>query len=201
MDCSMESIWTCPWNPWWICLNSIWNPLESMWNSDGFHMELTIPWPFHDHSMIIPWSFHMESMMSMEQWIGCGLSQHWFHGFHMDYTRECKDLHNIWDGNDHFSKSSADWSETAKPLPSIPESELMNPVVTKTIRENPRLFKIVTPIYVDRFENLLQSHPNQPFVKSMCQGLCEGFWLWANSHIWEYPDTLNLSYPEPDNPD
>ena len=34
--------------------------------------------------MTIPWSFHMESMMSMEQWIGCGPSQHSFHGFHMD---------------------------------------------------------------------------------------------------------------------
>ena len=42
--CSMESIWTSPWNPWWICLNSIWNAVESMWNSNGFHMELTIPW-------------------------------------------------------------------------------------------------------------------------------------------------------------
>lgn len=109
--------------------------------------------------------------------------------------------HNVWDGNDHFSKSSADWSETAKPLPSIPESKLANPTATKTISENPRLFEIVTPIYVNRFENLLQSHPNQPFVKSVCWGLCEGFWPWAYSHIGEYPDTLDLSYPEPDNPD
>jgi len=36
-----------PWNPRWICPNSIWNPVESMWNRVGFHMELTIPWPFH----------------------------------------------------------------------------------------------------------------------------------------------------------
>ena len=71
--CSMESMWTCPWNPYWICPDSIWNPVESMWNSDGFHMELTIPW-----------SFHMESMMSMEQWIGSGPSQHSCHGFHME---------------------------------------------------------------------------------------------------------------------
>ena len=49
MDCSMESIWTCPWNPWWICLHSIWNPW-CPWNNElavvsanihsGFHMEL-----------------------------------------------------------------------------------------------------------------------------------------------------------------
>ena len=53
--CSMESIWTVPWNPRWLCLHSIWNPVESMWNPCGIHVEL-----------IIPSSFHMESMMSME---------------------------------------------------------------------------------------------------------------------------------------
>jgi hypothetical protein len=85
-----------------------------------------------------------------------------------DLTRELQPKylrHNIWDGDDYFSKSSADWSETAKPLPSIPNSELANPVTTKTIRENPRLFDIVTPINVDRFENLLQSHPRSSFRK------------------------------------
>ena len=109
--------------------------------------------------------------------------------------------HNIWEGDDYFSKSSADWSETAKPLPPIPEAELANPIVTKTIKENPDLFDIVTPINVDRFEKLLQSHPNQPFVKSVCLGLCEGFWPWADTHSGEYPDTLDLSYPKTDNLD
>ena len=97
--CSMESIWTCPWNPWWICLHSIWNPVESIWNSDGFHMELTIPWPFHDDSIWNPWcpwnnelavvSANIDSMDSRwnSRWIP------WIPGgFHMDYTREGKDL-------------------------------------------------------------------------------------------------------------
>jgi len=109
--------------------------------------------------------------------------------------------HNVWDDNDHFSKSSADWTETARPLPLIPESELANPIVSKTIEENPLLFDIVTPINVDHFEKLLHSHLNQPFVKSVCRGLCEGFWPWADSHIREYPDTLDLSYPKPENED
>ena len=95
--------------------------------------------------------------------------------------------------------SSADWSETAKPLPMIPKAELMNPVVLKTIHENPQLFDIVTPININRFEELLKSHPNQPFVKSVCQGLCEGFWPWANTFIGEYPDTFDLSFPMQDN--
>ena len=108
--------------------------------------------------------------------------------------------HNIWDGNDFFSKSSADWSETAKPLPTLPELELANPTVTKTINENPNLFGIITPIYVDRFELLLKSHPNRPFVASVCRGLREGFWPWADTHSGEYPDTLDLSYPQTDDP-
>ena len=40
MDHSMESIWTCSMKSIWTCP---WDPVESMWNSDGFHMELTIP--------------------------------------------------------------------------------------------------------------------------------------------------------------
>ena len=65
--------------------------MESRVDMPKFHMEssgIQVEWqwiPYGiDHSMTIPWSFHRESMMSMEQQIGCGLSQHWFHGFHMD---------------------------------------------------------------------------------------------------------------------
>ena len=49
MDCSMESIWTYPWNPWWWI------------------------WYGVDHSITIPWSFHMDSMDS--RWIPYGLYQ------------------------------------------------------------------------------------------------------------------------------
>jgi len=79
--------------------------------------------------------------------------------------------YNIWNRGKHFSHSSADWTETATPLPSIPASELANPIATKTINENPHLFDTMTLIFVDRFEELLQSHPNQQFVNSVCRGL------------------------------
>jgi len=118
------------------------------------------------------------------------------HEFRPKYLR-----YNLWDSGEHFLHSSADWSETASPLPAIPKSELMNPVVAKTINDNPHLFDIVTPIFVDQFEKLLESHPNQPFVISVCCGLCEGFWPWADTHIGEYPDTLDYSLPDPDNHD
>jgi len=78
---------------------------------------------------------------------------------------------NIWEDANQFSPSSADWTETALPLPPIPSSELANPVTTKTIKENPHLFDIVTPIFVDHFHKLLESHLNQPFVESVCCGL------------------------------
>ena len=42
---------------------------------------------------------------------------------------------------------------------------------------------------------VLKSHPNQPLVVSVCCGLCEGFWPWADTQSGEYPDTLDLSYP------
>jgi len=118
------------------------------------------------------------------------------HELHLKYLK-----YNIWDSGEHFSRSSADWSETASPLPAIPASELANPVVTKTINESPDLFDIVTPIFIDRFEELLNSHPNQPFIASVCHGLCEGFWPWGNTHFREYPDTLDYLLPDPDNPD
>jgi hypothetical protein len=43
------------------------------------------------------------------------------------------------------------------------------------------------PINIDQFEQLLQDHPNQPFICSVSHALCEGFWPWA--------DTSNDLYP------
>jgi hypothetical protein len=63
----------------------------------------------------------------------------------------------------------------------------------KTIEENPHLFPIVTPINVDCFEELLATHPNQPYVKSVCTALREGFWPWADTHTDEYPITHDNS--------
>ena len=37
--------------------------------------------------------------------------------------------------------------------------------------------KVNTLFNVDKFEALLEDHPNQPFVQSVMQGLREGFWL------------------------
>jgi len=75
--------------------------------------------------------------------------------------------------------------------------ELANPVFAKTIRENADLFKIVTPICVDKFESYLINHPNRAFVNSICHGLREGFWPWADTLKVGYPETLDESKPPP----
>ena len=60
------------------------------------------------------------------------------------------------------------WTEFAELLPSPPASKFDNLEALATIQSHPHLFCIVTPINVDRFQSLLSSHPNQPFVKSVC---------------------------------
>ena len=90
------------------------------------------------------------------------------HGLKPKYLR-----YNIWSEDSSILPASAEWSEIAPPLLSPPAAELCNPVVNKTIADNPSLFDIITPINVDKFEQLLSTHPNQPFVASVCQGLLE----------------------------
>ena len=95
--------------------------------------------------------------------------------------------HNLWERDSTLSPSTAEWLETADPLPRPPKLEVSNPICLKTITDNPHLFQVSTPIKVDVFETLLKDHPNQPFVKSVCTGLREGFWPWA--------DTLSRGFP------
>jgi len=63
--------------------------------------------------------------------------------------------------------SAANWTIYAPPLPPPPDVELANPVVISTIKSHPHLFKIVTLINMDHFEDLLSAHPNQPLVQSV----------------------------------
>src|SRR6202522_553086 len=83
------------------------------------------------------------------------------------------------------------------PLPRPSQEEFDNVDALTTIRNNPDLFKIVTPINVDSFQQLLESHPNQPFVKSVCVALREGFWPWAHTNLDTYPVTWDFSHRPP----
>ena len=104
--------------------------------------------------------------------------------------------YNVWDPENRQPVSTVEWTERAKPLPRPSPEQLMHPVSRQTIATYPDLFQIVTPIKINVFEDLLREHPNQPFVRSVCEGLRYGFWPWAD--IWKpgYPESLNLSQPQ-----
>ena len=105
--------------------------------------------------------------------------------------------YNLWDPDSDFSPSVSDWTLTATPLEGPPLSALNDEAVTKTLHDHPHLFKIVTPVRVEIFEAYLATHPNQPFVKSVCNGFREGFWPWAETPKPGYPTTNDESKPAP----
>ena len=89
---------------------------------------------------------------------------------------------------------------TDPPLPCPHPSELSNSDAMTTIRNNPHLFPIVTPIKVDRLEQLLSSHPCPTFTRSVCDSFREGFWPWADTHHDNnYPVTWDHSFRPPKN--
>ncbi|KAG2037342.1 hypothetical protein BDR03DRAFT_1010808 [Suillus americanus] len=87
----------------------------------------------------------------------------------------------IWSPTDATFSPTARSLEYAEPVPSPPLNEVYDSDAAQTIAQWPELFRVVTPINVDRFEELLADHPNQPFVKSLCQSLHQGFWPWADT--------------------
>jgi hypothetical protein len=75
------------------------------------------------------------------------------------------------------SKSPAAlYTETTSPLPSPPQSLLVDPVLSSSIRSLRDAIKVETPFNVDRFKSLLVDHPNPPFIELVMKGLREGFW-------------------------
>jgi hypothetical protein len=99
----------------------------------------------------------------------------------------------VWKEDDDVPVPSATATEYADPLPSPPLNELQNHIALSTIASRPDLFKIVTPINVDIFESYLATHPNPLFVRSVCRGLREGFWPWADTSDPELPTTWDNS--------
>jgi hypothetical protein len=90
------------------------------------------------------------------------------------------------------------FTETDDPLPRPPAKEFKAVEVMKTISENPDLFRVPHVINVDRFEQLLSRHPNQPFVRSVMAGLRDGFWPWADTGFDAgYPTTWDNSWAPP----
>jgi hypothetical protein len=107
--------------------------------------------------------------------------------------------YNVYRDDDMISRSSAEWTETARPLATVPLSEFSNTLARRTIDQNPGLFTVETPINVDEFEKSLIHHPNPRFVQSVLGGFRNGFWPWADTRVGEYPDTWDDSIEDPRN--
>ena len=65
---------------------------------------------------------------------------------------------------------SVSYMEITPLFPNMPASELANTAAVVTISSHSHLFMIVRPIKTDRFEALLESHPNRLLVESVCRG-------------------------------
>ena len=85
----------------------------------------------------------------------------------------------IWANDLSQSTTTASFTETATLFPRPPPNELIDRQRLHVIECHPHLFCITTPIHINLLYDLLDSHPNRPLVKSMCDGLQHGFWPWA----------------------
>ncbi|KAI9056378.1 hypothetical protein FKP32DRAFT_1585873, partial [Trametes sanguinea] len=103
----------------------------------------------------------------------------------------------IWGGSLRQIKRFSSVSLSHPPLADVPDAVRNDPIVNATLRSRPDLFKIVTPIHVDRFEQLVADHPNQDFAQSVVRGLREGFWPYADCKPDSYPDTWDEVRPPP----
>jgi hypothetical protein len=74
----------------------------------------------------------------------------------------------MWNDLDFSISCAALWTESAMPLPDVLFEEFLNAEALSTITDNPPLFKIVTPINVTHFKELLVTHPKPLFVNSGC---------------------------------
>jgi hypothetical protein len=99
----------------------------------------------------------------------------------------------MWEQDEPERISTAVASVFAPPVPVPPSAEHENQTAQETLRAFPHLFGITTPIQVNRFENLLTSHPNQPFVVSVVRSLREGFWPWASTVDSGRPEIVDNS--------
>lgn len=83
----------------------------------------------------------------------------------------------VWTASSAFLTPSSSATLFLPPLPCPPAPDDPAFAATRaTIKAHPDLFKIVTPIKVDRFVRLLSRHPNRALIASVERGFREGFW-------------------------
>ena len=63
--------------------------------------------------------------------------------------------HNMWEEGLSLSPTTAEWSGTARPLVRPPLSEMLNSPASRTVADNPSLFRVHTPIDMDVLSGFL----------------------------------------------
>jgi len=97
----------------------------------------------------------------------------------------------VWSDVKMLDVTTALVMETTPPVPEPPQNELVNIERWNTISSRPHLFCVTMLINIHCFREMLASHPNQPLVKSVCKGLCEGFWPWAVTDGLDAPSIVD----------
>ncbi|KAF5388279.1 hypothetical protein D9615_000283 [Tricholomella constricta] len=67
-------------------------------------------------------------------------------------------------------------TKSAPPLPSPPSHLLINPRILTSLHAMDSHVKVDTPFDVNKLKSMLHDHPNQPFIKSVMNGLRHRFW-------------------------
>ncbi|KAG6842938.1 hypothetical protein H0H87_009110 [Tephrocybe sp. NHM501043] len=67
-------------------------------------------------------------------------------------------------------------------------------VIQSTLHKMRGFIHVETPFDVDKFEELLKDHPNQPFVKSVMDGLHYGFWLFDDGKWSKNQEDISENY-------
>ena len=99
----------------------------------------------------------------------------------------------VWGVSDSIRLTTPLVSLYHPPVPTPPANEVTNEVALNTISNLRSFFRTITPIHVDVFEFFLISHPNRPFVDSVCRALREGFWPWADTSDPALPSSWDNS--------
>ena len=87
----------------------------------------------------------------------------------------------------------AAYTEIMLALPSPPENKLNNEATCATIHHHPHLFRLITPVNIDRLEYYLSLHPNHALTHSIILGFHEGFWPFAITENSPHPSIVDNS--------
>ncbi|KZT09032.1 uncharacterized protein LAESUDRAFT_622439, partial [Laetiporus sulphureus 93-53] len=86
------------------------------------------------------------------------------------------------------------------PLPDLPAHLLADSAIQMALKVCENHIQVDTPFNVDKLENMLFDHPNQPFVRSVIHGLHHGFWPPDNGE-WEMELEEVINNHPADSPD